>query len=83
MASVFLNAGYGVLLVAAAGYALTYILDMVPALSEFLPSRLTAGYGLLGGEYQTGDFTAAMFVTIALILINGVVAVIGFNKKKF
>lgn len=82
MASVFLNSGYGALLVAAVAYALVYILDMIPALEKFLPSRLTSGYALLSGSYTTSDFLPAMIITLVLILCNMGVAVIGFNRKR-
>lgn len=80
--SVLVNSGYVSLLITLGLYALTSMLSMIPVLEQYLPSRLSSGYGLLSGMYQVADFIPAVGITLGLIVLNIIVSIVGFNRKR-
>jgi len=82
VSSVFLNSVSAVLLTTGGIYAVTYLLGMIPAAADYLPTKLASGLELLKGTASIQDYTAALTITIALIVIASMTNVVGFNRKR-
>lgn len=82
LSSSFLSSPIGVLLSTAMAYVLCSLISMVPDLAAYIPSRLASGYELVSGVSASGNYKWAFIVTSALILLNMVLAVMGFNKRR-
>ncbi|WP_312370135.1 ABC transporter permease [Lachnoclostridium sp.] len=82
LCSAFLNSSSAVLLSTGVVYVITYLISMVPKLSDVLPIKLTAGMDLLNGNSSIKDYRFAFALTIILILIGGIATVVGFNRKR-
>ncbi len=82
LCSAFLNSSSAVLLSTGVVYVITYLISMVPKLSDVLPIKLTAGMDLLTGNSSIKDYRFAFALTIILILIGGIATVVGFNRKR-
>lgn len=66
---------------AGGGFVLSYLLGMVPAVREYVPTQLLSGSSLLSGAAAPEEFAAAMLVTSLLALFNFGVALLCFNRK--
>ena len=82
LASAFLSSGTGVLLSTGGVYVLSSLVSMVPDISAYLPTKLTAGYELVSGTCAAGGYSKAFIITAAFIMINLVLGVLSFNRKK-
>lgn len=77
-----LNTGTSVLLCTGAVYIVTYLLGMIPTLTDMLPTKLTAGMALLNGTAEPKDYLISLLVTILLILAAFIGSVFAFKKKR-
>ena len=82
LVSAYLDTFASVLLSVGAVYAIVYILAMVPKLEGYLPVKLADGLTLLKGTAQTGDYLPALGITIGLTIVDILLSMIGFNRKK-
>lgn len=73
--------GGALLGVAGGGFALSYLLSMLPALRNYLPTQLLAGLSLMSGGAAPKDFAAAVAVTAALSAVNMCIAALCFNRR--
>lgn len=82
MASAYLDTFMPVLLTVGAVYAIVYLLDIVPALADYLPVKLVDGLSLLNGTAQVKDYLSALVITLLLTAAGTLLSVIGFNRKR-
>lgn len=75
------RSGSAVLGMAGGGFVLSYLLSVIPAVREYLPTQLLAAAPLLTGAAVPEDFGAAAAVTALLAVMNSLAAVICFNRK--
>lgn len=79
--SVIFKASSQVMLFTGAAYVLSYLLGFLPALKKWVPTFLLSSNELLMGTLDCDQCFRAVGITIFLILLNGILAVIVFNKK--
>jgi ABC-2 type transport system permease protein len=82
LSSSVISSSIGVLLSTGGAYVLFSLISMVPDASGYLPTKLTAGYELVSGASAAGDYRWTFIVTALLILLNLIVGVVFFNKKR-
>lgn len=80
--SVFVKSGTAAMAVGGGGFLLSYLLGLLPALREFVPTYLTNTAGLLNGANTPRDFCPAVWITLALTALAAAAGVIGFNRKE-
>ena len=82
--SITLQRRVGIAAVAAvgAGFLLSYVLGMIPALKEYVPTYLMSMSGLLTKSNMPEDFYPAVGVTLVLAGIGAAVVTMGFNRKE-
>ncbi len=81
MASALCRQTFAVILGTGAAYLGAYLIGMFPPFKPYSPSCLLDSAGLLTGANSAGDYLWAVFITILLMFIQGVVAIIAFNRK--
>lgn len=81
LASSFLQANFAVLLMTGGAVAVSYILSMIPSITEKLPSYLMQAGAMLNKTLAAGDFRESMIFTFLLIVINFLIAVVCFNHR--
>lgn len=77
-----LSSGMYALLLTGGVYALSFALGMLPALARFLPPRLGDGLALLTGDMTAADFLPALWVGLALSLVQGALCMAGIRRKQ-
>ncbi len=58
------------------------LLDMLPRVNEFLPTRLSYGSSLIYGAATPETYTAALLITVVLTVVFTAVSIPLFNKKQ-
>ena len=81
LASTFLKNSYAVLVSAGVIVIISYILGMLPQLSEYLPTYLLSSSSLLTNALTINSFLYSIIIIIILTILNILVSVIFFNKK--
>ena len=81
LASAFFSQSSAVILSGGAAFLAAYLLSLLPDLKKYMPTYLSASSALLSGTGSTGDYTAAMIITLLLMAINTAAAIVFFNKK--
>lgn len=81
MASALCRQTFAVILGTGAAYLGAYLIGMFPPFKPYSPSCLLDSAGLLTGANSAGDYLWAVFITILLMFIQGVVAITAFNRK--
>ncbi len=66
----------------AAAVFVPYLLQMIPKLSQYMPTHLMDSVNLLINATTPNDYLWAIIISIGLIIINMVVSIIVFNKKE-
>ncbi len=77
-----LSSGMYALLLTGCVYMVFFVLSMLPTLTRFLPPRLSDGLALLTGDVQPSDFLPALWISLALALIQSALCVSGIRKKQ-
>lgn len=77
----FVNSAGAVILTVGAGFAVSYVLGIIPAVKIYSPSYLFQSMPLLTGETPAGDYTASLCVTAGLCAVNMAAGVWFFNRK--
>lgn len=76
------DVSFAVLLISVGVIAIVYLISVIPAISEYLPTQLLNSGNMLSGVTEPSDFMKAIFVTIGLSVIQFILAILQFNKKK-
>ena len=76
------SSGMAALLGTGGVFVVCYALSMLPALTRFLPPRLSDGLSLLTGALVSGDFLPALFLALALSLVQGALCLAGIRRKQ-
>lgn len=82
LCSAFLNSGSAVLLTTGVIYTINYLLNMIPDVADYLPTKLTNGLELLTGATEVKDYIGATAITVLLIVLSGAATVAVFNRKR-
>ena len=77
-----LSSGMAALLGTGGVFVVCYLLSMLPALARFLPPRLLEGLSLLNGTLTSSDILPALFVALALSLVQGALCIAGIRRKQ-
>ncbi len=72
----------GVLVGTGAVFVLSYLLSVIPKLSEYLPTRLLDGNSLIYGKATPKDYAAALALTFAVTAASFIASIPIFNKKQ-
>lgn len=80
-ASAFANSTAAVILTVGVGFAVSYVLGLLPAVKPYSPAYLLESLPLLTGGTVTGDYTAALCVTAGLTVFHLIAGVWLFNRK--
>ena len=59
-----------------------YLVSIVPDIKEYLPTNLMNASGLLSGAGKAGDYKWALVIVSILSVVNIVMAMVMFNRKK-
>ncbi len=70
------------LLMEAAAVLVPYLLQMIPKLSNYMPTHLMDSVNLLIDAAKPDDYLWAAVIAIGLIIINMILAIVVFNKKE-
>lgn len=71
----------GVLLGTGGIVLVLYLLSLLPALKNYLPTKLMSAGALLSGSTATVDYQPAIWITLALTVLAGGVAVLIFERR--
>lgn len=80
-ASSIFQDNYAVLGVTGGIFILSYILNMIPAIQDYVPTQLFNSMAVLTGEMQIYQFAGSIFITIILSITATILAILFFNKK--
>ncbi len=72
----------GVLAGIGAVFVLSYLLSIIPKLTEYLPTRLLDGNSLIYGKASPKDYAAALILTLAVTAASFIASIPIFNKKQ-
>lgn len=81
LASTFLKNSYAVLVSTGVIVIISYIIGMLPQISEYLPTYLLSSSNILLENVISSSFISAIFIVVALTIINIVLSILFFNKK--
>ena len=81
LASTIFSSSSAVLLSLGGAYLTTYLLSLLPTLTELSPTRLTDSANLLTGTSKISDYGMAIIISILFMVFNIVVSIQLFNKK--
>lgn len=81
LASVILKSSSGVTLFVGAAFVVSYFLGFLPAFREYVPTFLLNSNDLLLGAIHRNECLAAVGIAFFLIMLNGFLSVLLFNKK--
>ncbi len=76
------NSNIGVLLGVGGVTVISYVMGLLPKLSEYLPTHLTDGVSLIYGVTEIKAYTISLSVAMAMIVACFVVSIPIFNKKQ-
>lgn len=82
MMSTIFNSTSGVTVGTGAVFFIIYMLSILPDLKEYLPTKLMDAQGLLSRVGEVNDFGISLGIVFILTVIQVLVAVIVFDKKK-
>jgi len=82
MFSCCLSFGIYALLATGGVYAVSLGLGAIPALSDYMPTKLSSGLAVMAGIAEPGDYARAAVVAAAMIIISAALSVAGFNRKQ-
>lgn len=82
LASTLFQTNTAVLLGMGGVFVLVYLFSLIPAVREYLPLQLMQGMNLVSGAAETKDVIAAVGCTMGLTVVNVVVAVELFKRKR-
>lgn len=77
-----LTSGMTALLLTGGVFALLFALGVLPQLSRYLPERLGEGLALLTGEMSRADFLPALWLALALSVLQSMLCLAGVRKKQ-
>lgn len=63
-------------------FFVVYLLGILPDIKSYLPTKLLDVSGLLSGIGEIGDYSLSIGITMGISIIQLIVAIILFNKKK-
>lgn len=63
-------------------FFIMYMLSVLPDLKDYLPTKLMDAQGLLSNVGELGDYTISLVIVAVLIIIQLVMAVMVFDKKR-
>ncbi len=81
LASAVLKSASGVTFFAGAAVIISYLSGFLPALREYVPTFLLNANELLMGAADRSRCSAAVGITLFLMVFNGVLSVLLFNKR--
>ncbi|MCM1104170.1 MAG: ABC transporter permease [Clostridium sp.] len=81
-ASGFAESAAAVMLTVGAGFVLSYVLTLIPAVKSYSPMALSASMALLTGEKAPADHAAALCVTAGLCVVNLAAGVWSFGRRR-
>lgn len=81
LASAFFSQTFAIIFTVGAAFLTSYLLGFLPDLKKFMPTYLSSASSLLSGANHTGDYTAAVIITVLFLVINTAAAIVFFNKK--
>lgn len=81
MSALFSN-NTSVMIGTAAVYGILYVIGMLSKVEKYLPVKLMEVSGMPAGTGEPKDYTAAILVTLILIVANMIVAVGCFNRRE-
>lgn len=81
LASVLVSASSTAALLVAGAFGVVYFLSMIPAIKDYLPTKLLGGGGMLSGSGVPGDYYPALAVSLVLVAVNILAAVMFFRRK--
>lgn len=79
--SVCSSSASSVLLITGAGFVICYVLSLIPAVKEVLPTQLLNGAPLLAGTASIWEYAAAATVTVLFSIVNLTAAVLIWNRR--
>lgn len=82
LCSSFSPSNTGVLLGTGGAYVAAYLLSLIPSLHRYTPIQLTESMPLLTGASEPESLMWAVAITALLSVLNVVIAVFIFNKRK-
>lgn len=82
LASTLFDAGSTVILSAGVVFLASYLPGLLHACKEYVPTYLMTTSGLLNGTGKITDYTISISITVLLIVINTLLSVVLFNRKK-
>lgn len=59
-----------------------YVINIVPDLKKFLPTKLIESSGLLTGSGEPKDYLCSLMIVVIMSIVLFVASIITFNKKK-
>ncbi len=63
-------------------FFVVYLLSILPDVKRYLPTKLLDASGLLSDIGEVGDYSLSIGITVSLFIIQLVVGIIIFNKKR-
>lgn len=81
LASVILRSSSGAMLFVGTAFAVSYLLGFLPAFREYVPTFILSSNELLIGAIHSNQCFIAVGITFFLIIINGFLSILFFNKK--
>ncbi|MCM1537272.1 MAG: ABC transporter permease subunit [bacterium] len=81
-ASGFAESAAAVMLTVGAGFVLSYVLTLIPAVKSYSPMALSASMALLTGEKAPADQAAALCVAAGLCVVNLAAGVWSFGRRR-
>ena len=63
-------------------FFVVYMISLLPDIKGYLPTKLLDASGLLADVGEVGDYTISIWITIVISVIQLVIAMMVFNKKK-
>jgi hypothetical protein len=70
------------LLLTGGVFAACYALSLLPALTRFLPLRLSDGLALVTHDMHASDFLPALWIALALSAVQSALCVAGIQRKQ-
>ncbi|WP_100065423.1 ABC transporter permease subunit [Miniphocaeibacter massiliensis] len=81
LSSTFLKNNSSVILFVGLGFIVSYLLNLIPMLKEYVPTYLMNSGELLLGTVKTSSYTISIIITSLLIIFNIILSILTFNKK--
>ena len=81
LASVLCQSASAVTIVTGVMFLVSYLIGMIPVVSEYLPTYLLRSGELLTGAKSAGGYCISVAVTILFIVLEAVLSTVIFNKR--